>query len=320
MAERHSCKKLDLTGQRFGKLTVLEPAENIGSRTAWRCRCDCGQETTVTTKQLRGGSRTSCGCDRTCHDDTPGAAGLASLTYVDGTCVEMIRTRTVRRNNTSGVPGVDWMAKKQRWRATICFKGTRRYLGSYENFEDAVKARRKAEEDVFAPFLDACAGKIPQSELKDIEKACPPIARDYPRLDLTGQRFGQLTALGPAEDIGSMTAWRCRCDCGKEIVVETAHLRSGQTSCGCKPYWNFVDGTFIELLRSKTIRRNNTSGVTGVEWLPAIGKWKAVIFFKGRRYYLGCYEDFEDAVAARKQAEEMYHDSFVREFEERSAL
>ncbi len=60
----HSRKKLNLTGQRFGKLIVLAPAENIGSRTAWRCRCDCGQEAIVTTMRLRDGHRTSCGCDR----------------------------------------------------------------------------------------------------------------------------------------------------------------------------------------------------------------------------------------------------------------
>lgn len=318
---QYSRKKLDLTGQRFGRLTVLEPVENIGSRTAWLCRCDCGQETIVTTRRLRDGHRTSCGCDKPGQNGTPGAAGRASLTYIDGTCVEMIRTRPVRCNNTSGVTGVEWMEKKQRWRATIYFKGKRRYLGSYANFEDAVKARKRAEENVFEPFLAACAGEIPHSELRDIEEVCPPIARDYSeqRLDLTGQRFGMLTALEPAEDIGSMTAWKCRCDCGKELVVETAHLRSGQTSCGCKPNWTFIDGTFIELLRSKTIRRNNTSGVTGVCWLSRIHKWEASICFKGERHYLGCYEDFEDAVKARKMAEERYHDSFVREFDAASA-
>ena len=45
----YSRKKLDLTGQKFGKLAVLGPAENIGSRTAWRCQCDCGRETVVKT-------------------------------------------------------------------------------------------------------------------------------------------------------------------------------------------------------------------------------------------------------------------------------
>ena len=311
----HSCKKLDLTGQRYGKLTVIAPADNIGSRTAWLCRCDCGRETVVKTYHLRSGHTKSCGCQ--CSTD--GSKTALGLTYIDGTCVEMLQKRTVRRNNTSGVPGVDWLGKKQRWRAMICFKGKRRYLGSYEKFEDAVKARKRAEEAVFDRFLDVCSGKIPESELRDMEEACPPIARDQ-RLDLTGQRFGQLTVLGPAEDIGSMTAWRCRCDCGRESVVMTGHLRDGHTtSCGCKPSGTFVDGTFVELLRAKTIRSNNTSGVTGVEWLPASNKWQAVIGFKGKRHYLGCYAKFEDAVKARKRAEEEYHDKFLEEFDAMSA-
>ena len=149
----YSRQKLDLTGQRYGRLTVLVPAENIGAHTAWLCRCDCGQDTIVSTRDLRRGRRTSCGCDRPLIDPSPGGYGRASLTYVDGTCVEMIRTRTVRCNNTSGVPGVDWVPSKQKWRAAICFKGRRRYLGSYGKFEDAVKARKRAEEELYEPFL-----------------------------------------------------------------------------------------------------------------------------------------------------------------------
>ena len=143
----YSREKLDLTGQRYGKLTVLGPAENTGGKTAWKCRCDCGQETVVLTKRLRSGHTTSCGCVG------PGR-GLSTLTYVDGTCIEMLRAKTVRSNNTSGVPGVDWWASKGRWRATICFKGKRRYLGSYSEFEDAVKARKRAEEDIHDRFVE----------------------------------------------------------------------------------------------------------------------------------------------------------------------
>jgi len=156
-----SKKKLDLAGQKFGKLTVLAPAENIGKRTAWLCRCDCGQKKVVKTYHLRSGRVTSCGCDRpyACEGwpvKTPlskGAAGRASLTYVDGTCVEMLAARTVRCNNTSGVPGVDWRASEGVWRAAICFKGKRYYLGRYRKFEDAVKARKRAEEEMYDKFL-----------------------------------------------------------------------------------------------------------------------------------------------------------------------
>jgi|MucameStandDraft_1065616.scaffolds.fasta_scaffold32559_2 hypothetical protein len=145
----HSRKKLDLTGHRFGKLTVLHPVENIGGRTAWLCRCDCGRELAAKTCHLRGGHVTSCGCQE------PGV--VRGLTYVDGTCVEMLRSKNVRRNNTSGVPGVDWRKGKGVWRASICFKGKRYYLGCYPRFEDAVEARRQAEEKLHGGFLDAFA-------------------------------------------------------------------------------------------------------------------------------------------------------------------
>ena len=243
-------------------------------------------------------------------------------TCIDGTCPGMLAAAAIpRRNNTSGVPGVEWMTKKQRWRATICFKGKRRYLGSYVRFEDAVRARKRAEEELFGKLLDVCAGKLPQSELRDIDEVCPPLPRGGARrLDLTGQRFGQLTVLAPADSVGSMTAWRCRCDCGKETVVMTGHLRDGHTtSCGCKPTATFLDGTCVELIRSRTIRSNNTSGVTGVEWVPAANKWKAVIFFKGKRHYLGLYGRLEDAVAARKRGEEMYFNAFLDEFDASAA-
>ena len=48
--------------------------------------------------------------------------------------------------------------------------------------------------------------------------------------DLTGQRFGKLTAL---EYLGD-GVWRCRCDCGAETQKRRKHLVGGQTkSCGC---------------------------------------------------------------------------------------
>jgi hypothetical protein len=49
--------------------------------------------------------------------------------------------------------------------------------------------------------------------------------------DLTGQRFGMLTVVGPRRD----SSWTVRCDCGTEKLVRGTNLRSGNTgSCGCK--------------------------------------------------------------------------------------
>lgn len=56
-------KRLNLEGQRFGKLTVLNAlSEKIGGRVFWNCKCDCGNITKVSTNNLRSGAVRSCGC------------------------------------------------------------------------------------------------------------------------------------------------------------------------------------------------------------------------------------------------------------------
>lgn len=52
----------DLTGQRFGRLTVIERAENQNQRAMWKCKCDCGNETEVISANLVRGNTKSCGC------------------------------------------------------------------------------------------------------------------------------------------------------------------------------------------------------------------------------------------------------------------
>lgn len=59
-------KELDLIGQTFGKLQVISKAERqfdgYSYRTAWNCKCACGNYKIVSTKRLRNGSVKSCGC------------------------------------------------------------------------------------------------------------------------------------------------------------------------------------------------------------------------------------------------------------------
>lgn len=55
--------KLDLTGQRFGRLVALQDSgERRTKRTMWHCRCDCGTVSLVSVSNLRGGGTQSCGC------------------------------------------------------------------------------------------------------------------------------------------------------------------------------------------------------------------------------------------------------------------
>ena len=54
----------DLTGQVFGKLTVLKFAgKNSKGRHMWNCKCECGKETTVQGLSLKSGHTKGCGCN-----------------------------------------------------------------------------------------------------------------------------------------------------------------------------------------------------------------------------------------------------------------
>ena len=55
-------RALDLTGKRFGRLLALEKCGHIGKYIAWKCKCDCGNETIVAVNNLQNGSTNSCGC------------------------------------------------------------------------------------------------------------------------------------------------------------------------------------------------------------------------------------------------------------------
>ena len=59
------------------------------------------------------------------------------------------------------------------------------------------------------------------------------------------------------------------------------------------------------------LRRNNTSGATGVRWISKRNKWQARIVFQRKQYTLGYYDNYNDAVNARKEAEYKYYGEFA---------
>lgn len=62
-------------------------------------------------------------------------------------CVENSKNSSLRSDNKSGCQGVYWRERSMKWVATIHNNGVKVYLGNYKSFEDAVGARRKAQND-----------------------------------------------------------------------------------------------------------------------------------------------------------------------------
>lgn len=59
------CKnKIDITNEKFGKLTAITPTEKRDSSRSviWKCKCDCGNTVEVSIRLLKSGNTKSCGC------------------------------------------------------------------------------------------------------------------------------------------------------------------------------------------------------------------------------------------------------------------
>lgn len=132
---------INLQGVRFGMLTVLEPVPEraVDGSVRWLCRCECGNYVTLSTNKLNMGRSTSCGCNL-------GVRAREAKTYIDGTCVEIMLSDTVSKNNTSGYRGV--AKKRDKWQAYINYSGKRIFLGSFETKELAAEARQEAERKI----------------------------------------------------------------------------------------------------------------------------------------------------------------------------
>ena len=136
--------------------------------------------------------------------------------------------------------------------------------------------------------------------------------------DIRQRRFGRLTSIEPVAEksIDGSIRWRCICECGNETIVSSNHLLQGHTtSCGCKAKNFFregkthVDGTCLEILFSSKLWSNNTSGHRGVHKKGS--KWVAYITVAKRFYWLGSYDRKEEAIAARKKAEEEWKEKIL---------
>ena len=74
--------------------------------------------------------------------------------FIENTHVGRISSKAINKNNSSGVRGVSWIANRGKWVATIGFKGKHYRLGSFDNLEDAKKARLAAEDKYYSQFLE----------------------------------------------------------------------------------------------------------------------------------------------------------------------
>lgn len=152
-------------GDTYGYLTLVE---DTGQRTndgsvIWKCQCDCGnivhRRFDCITESLIKGCAISCGCKKDksigkkyAFDEKRIRLARESLGQIDGTTMQGINRKNLNKNNKSGVRGVCFQTKKQKWQADIVLRGVSRERKLFDNKEDAILWRQYLEEKYFEPI------------------------------------------------------------------------------------------------------------------------------------------------------------------------
>lgn len=223
---------IDLTGKRFGRLTVLGRNNNYqkehnAHHPYWDCICDCGNKCVISGPSLRTGNTKSCGCYQK----------------------EMTSKASKKKN--------------------IYDFGHSDYVIGYATNGGMFKVDR---ED-YSVIRDYCWCINPNGYL---------VAWDSQTKKLI-YLHRLLTKPAPG------------------LVVD--HINGDRT-----------DNRRINLRmcsqqnnsRNRNLSSNSSTGVCGIRYYPEMDLWGAYIFVDGKQIYLGSYQNKEDAVNARMEAEDNY--------------
>ena len=143
---------MDLRGRRFGMLRAvsLTGEKTLWNEYIWLCECDCGSFIEVTTHYLTSSPNPSCGCYArellTSESD--------GMLHQDATNIGVIMNKEPKRLSATGVRGVTFRKRSKKWLAGMVFQKKTVLYKEYATFEEAVEARRKAEEEYHIPALE----------------------------------------------------------------------------------------------------------------------------------------------------------------------
>lgn len=230
---------IDLTGRKFGRLTVVKRAPNKGKRTAWYCNCDCRKQNVVVVgEDLKYGRTKSCGC---------------------------LKSETAKANGL-----------KQKGKANLKNRRYNQYnLSDYEYGIGYIRNTNKI-------FL------FDKEDFNKIKHYCWWINDDgYVIASLpNSNKKIRLHRLIMDENDPSI------------IIDHINHNTLDNRKC------NLRKTDVVGNTRNGKLRSTNTTGVTGVR--KRRNKWNAYITVNYKHINLGTFDDFNNAVNARKIAEEKY--------------
>lgn len=193
----------DLTGQKFGRLTVLHIDKRIklGQHLywTWLCKCDCGNIISVLPGNLKKKNIQSCGC---------------------------LKKETSTKNGKNRKKDIT----NQRFGRLLALYPTEKRCGNSVVWHcvcDCGKECNVSIQNLRNGNTKSCGCYAKELMIKKGRESAK---------DIFGMKFGKLTCIRPTEKRKlRCIIWECKCDCGNTCYVDIGSLKSGNTvSCGCE--------------------------------------------------------------------------------------
>lgn len=338
---------IDLTGQRFGMLIVLERNENVisaggQSKITWKCKCDCGNEVVVKGNALKTGMTQSCGCIKKTDDYRNKHYGdLVGQKFNELTILKSLGVEESRRiwlcqcscgkkrvASTHQLTTGEIYDCGHTWDNKVNLVGNR-----FGRLIVVEKVKSELSQSRWKCLCDC--GNVTEvygSHLKSGNvKSCGCLARELTTErcleDLIGKRFGLWTVVEKAErpsNVKHGTFWKCLCDCGNEGIIAASELKNSKSmSCGCNSQSKYEMWTekvlqFLEYDYKTQVKFDDLTGIGKGKLSYDFGIYRdkkiiALIECQGSQHYEPVKHFGGDKQFERQQL----HDELKREYAEK---
>lgn len=273
----------DFTGHKYGFIEVLRKVSgSTASDTLWEARCACGTTFEVKHKVLTSNKKKTCGCAIKTTKFSPGNK-YGRLTIVREGKRLLTKNRNIRIllcrcdcGNRTLVPVRDYNLTSGNTTSCGCY-----------GMESRV-THGKSDSRTYRIW-------------EGMKRRCrPDLAEDFPYHAGKGITYDPRWEIFEnfLDDMG---------EAPEGLTLDRINPNGNYQKDNCRWADNSLQGY------NKGFDPNNTSGKTGVSFYTNQKKWSAEIHVKGEHIRLGMFDDFNDAVKARKDAEMKYYGFFKPE-------
>ena len=312
---------IDLTGQKFGRLTVIARAENKGKRTMWLCECDCENHTRVIVDggNLKSGHTTSCGCYNKEQTKKSNKKLRKKNTYIDkGDYLEGYDANgnmfMIDKDDYEKVSKYYWGLNK----ATG-------YWSTSEIYND--KRMSYKLHQIVCPTTDKNVEPDHYDRNKSNNRRNNLILKSHRENSInSGLQTNNTSGIIGVTYCKSEKKWRATINFDIDKTRIVGRFKSKEKAIVCRLVYEYeeykenapqrdlfeqygINEDFVKnyLIKNKQ-RANNKTGITGVHNNKKDGKWYAYISIDKKIKHLGIYNTKEEAAKVRLNAEKEYYD------------